>query len=284
MSNLAIMGFCVLMYVMLLAHGLPGSVLKAAILTKENPLGLIGYQFVHAGFWHLAANMLYLWVFGNAVCEKIGNLAYAGTFLLTGVVAGGIHLIMDGGAAVGASGAINGIVGIYLVLYPTNRVNCFYLWFLRAGTFDIAGYWLILFWFIVDAWQAIGGAANGIAYWAHVGGFLAGLGIGVVCLVSGVAQMARYDNPTLLEYMTGRKSRRSRAASAPRADAMSELARSMVARVSAATLPPPGSLTKDVKITCPHCARNLSVPAGMLKQPLNCPVCGGAISVETGNR
>lgn len=281
-SNLAFMGGCILAFIVLLTGGFSLPVLEAMVLSGWNPVGLIGHQFIHAGFWHLLFNMLYLWVFGNAVCEKIGNLAYAGTFLLTGVVAGAIHTIMDGNPAVGASGAINGIVGLYLVLYPINRVSCFY-WFFRPGTFDISGYWIITFWFIVDAWHAFSGAATGIAYWAHVGGFLSGFGLGIILLKTGVVKMARHDNPTLLDYISKRKPQ-GRSGTGPRGatrpDAMSERARNLVSRPAPETAPVPGTGTADVNLDCPHCSQNLDVPAAMMGQAFACPTCGGTIVLK----
>ncbi len=255
--------------------------LEAMVLTGWNPIGLIGHQFIHAGFFHLLFNMLYLWVFGNAVCEKIGNLAYTGTFLLAGVAAGGIHNVLDGNPAVGASGAINGIVGLYLVLYPINRINCFY-WFFRPGTFDISGYWLIIFWFLVDAWHAFSGAETGVAYWAHVGGFLSGFGMGFLFLKTGIAKMARYDNPTLFDYMSKRKPQGGsiiELRGAARPDAMSELARSMLTRPAPKAAPVPAPAA-DINLDCPHCSQNLDAPAAMIGQVFACPTGGGMIKLE----
>jgi membrane associated rhomboid family serine protease len=281
-SNLAIMGGCIVSFIVLLANGFSAPVLDAMILTGWNPVGLIGHQFIHAGFMHLLFNMLYLWVFGNAVCEKIGNLAFAGTFLLAGVAAGGIHIILDGDPAVGASGAINGIVGLYLVLYPINRINCFF-WFFRPGTFDISGYWIIIFWFIVDAWNAFTGADNGIAYWAHVGGFLSGFGMGILFLKTGVARMARYDNPTLLDYMSRRHPQdgfKTAAKGAMRAPARPELAGSRASRPAPQTAPVPNLAAQDLNLDCPHCSQNLDVPVSVIGQAFACPACGGAIELE----
>ncbi len=281
-SNLAIMGGCIVSFIVLLTDGFSRPVLEAMVLSGWNPIGLIGHQFIHAGLWHLLFNMLYLWVFGNAVCEKIGNLAYAGTFLLAGVTAGGIHNVMDGRPAVGASGAINGIVGLYLVLHPINRINCFY-WFLRPGTFDISGFWIIIFWFLVDAWQAFTGAETGIAYWAHVGGFVSGLGLGTLFVITGVAKMAPYDNPTLLDLMSNRKLQgRSgielRGAPA-RPGFRSELAGGTVTR-PAPVVAPVAVPAADVNLDCPHCTQNLDVPAVMIGEEFVCPACGREILLE----
>ncbi len=137
LGNIAIIVACVAMYVGIEADAIPIALLNAMVLEGWNPMGLLGYQFLHAGFGHLFFNMLFLWVFGNAVCETMGSLRYCALFLATGVLAGVIHNLFDGLPAVGASGALNGIMGVYLVLYPINKVDCFYWVYIRAGTFQI---------------------------------------------------------------------------------------------------------------------------------------------------
>ena len=226
------------------------------VLHGWSPLGLVGHVFLHAGFFHLFFNMLYLWVFGNAVCEKIGSLRHLAVFLLCGVIAGAIHNVLDGTPAIGASGALNGLIGFYLVLYPVNRVHCFY-WVLRPGSVSLSGFWLILFWFVVDAWCAFSGTRNGIAYWAHVGGFLTGFWLAVLFLKVGWARMASYDNPTLVDVL------RPHPKPPPRS------------RPAAAVEP-----ACDFNLDCPHCGRNLDVPAAVAARPFACPVCGGAISLR----
>lgn len=317
-GNIAIIGACVICAAALFAGCFPDGLLKLMVLSGWNPAGLIGHQFLHAGILHLAFNMLYLWVFGNAVCEKVGNLVYVGMFLLCGVVAGAVHNLMAGGTAVGASGAINGVIGFYLVLHPINRVNCFY-WFFRPGTFAVSGYWLILFWFAVDAWHALAGSETGIAYWAHVGGLLCGLGLGVVALKTGLARMADYDNPTLLDCLAGRKPtplfssrqgtrmellRQAEGSSVAPLDLRSggrvtrqpHGAAGPVMRSDEATAPPrpvplsaapvsslapaPAGLATDINMDCPHCAQNLALPAEMIGTTFTCPTCARQIRLE----
>jgi membrane associated rhomboid family serine protease len=272
-SNLAIMGLCIVAFLLMLSGHYPPALFNAMILRGWNPIGLIGYQFLHGGFLHIALNMLYLWVFGNAVCEKVGNWVYATIFLMAGVVAGAVHNIMAGGASVGASGSINGILGLYLVLYPINRIYCFY-WFFRVGTFAISGYWLILFWFVVDAWQAISGAETGIAYWAHVGGFLFGFGMGFVFLKLGIAKMApRYDNPTLLDYMRKRTGHDSDLHELRTDPELQRSASGPTDRVSSS------SLSTTIELACPHCSQHLEVPPDIVGTIFACSVCGGDIEL-----
>jgi len=151
--------------------------LEPFILTDWSASGLIGHIFLHGGVMHLVGNMIFLWVFGNAVCGKVGNVAYPFVFLGLGVFAGAMHLLFKGGAAVGASGAINGVVGMFLVWFPLNTISMLYfvwlLFIIRVGTFELSSYWLILLWLAFDI---LGASLDlpSVAYWAHLGGFAAG--------------------------------------------------------------------------------------------------------------
>ncbi len=203
-ANLVILALLLICYALERAL-MPGHMKYVAllVLAKGNPIGLFGYSFLHGGILHLAGNMLFLWVFGNAVCVRVGNLAYAFIFLALGAVAGMTHLSLNGGPAIGASGAINGIVGMFLVWFPTNNISVFYTWFVRMGTFQIRSYWMILFWLIFDIAGAVFGW-SGVAYWAHVGGFAAGFGLAVFLLEFGHVRLEP-DEKSLLQLLGPRK-------------------------------------------------------------------------------
>lgn len=151
------------------------------VLDGWSPVGMVGYLLLHAGPIHLIGNMLFLWIFGNAVCAKIGNGPYLAAYVGLGVVAGVIHMLFSGHPVIGASGAINGIVGMYLMLYPLNDISCFYLILFKPGVFSISSYWMILFWLAFDILGiAIGGGMT--AYWAHIGGFAGGIALAALAL------------------------------------------------------------------------------------------------------
>ena len=154
--------------------------------------GLVGHMFAHAGIIHLAGNMMFLWIFGNAVCSKVGNGWYIPVYLGLGLVAATTHVMFDGGLAIGASGAVNGIVGMFLVWYPLNNVSMFYWVFFRLGTFRVSSMWVIALWFVFDIWGALRGS-GGVAYWAHVGGFMAGFLLALWLLMSGKVHMTRTE-------------------------------------------------------------------------------------------
>ncbi len=171
------------------------------------PWQLIGHQLIHADWMHLAGNMLVLWVFGNAVNAKLGNLLYIPVYFGLGGAAGLGWLAFDGGfAALGASGAIMGVVGMYLIYFPRNNVRVFWViyagYFFRCGLTEMSSYWLILAYIAFDLWGAAVGGGS-VAYSAHLGG--AGLGIvtGAAFLAAGFVRTS--DTEQNLLQMVGLK-------------------------------------------------------------------------------
>jgi membrane associated rhomboid family serine protease len=179
---------------------MPEEVVAPMVLTDLSPVGLLGYQFLHFGFLHLFGNMLLLWVFGNAVCGVINSLAYVGIYLALGIAAGATHLLLDGAPAVGASGSLCGIMGLYLAIYPRNDVYCFWWFMIRAGTFNISGWLLIAFWFAADLLGAFSDS-GGVAHWAHIGGTVTGFVTGILLLHFRLIDIFDYDNPTVLDLL-----------------------------------------------------------------------------------
>ncbi|MHC4570747.1 MAG: rhomboid family intramembrane serine protease [Planctomycetota bacterium] len=162
--------------------------------------GLFGHMWLHGGLFHLIGNLIFLWLFGNAVCSKIGSVFYLPVYVVLGLVAAVSHLIFIGGPMIGASGAINGIVGMYLVFFPENSISCFFVLFFHPVSFSISGYWMILLWFAFDIWGAVSGG-QGVAYFAHIGGFAAGFGLAVLMLKAKWVEMER-DEKSLLQMLS----------------------------------------------------------------------------------
>lgn len=200
-ANWIIIGACAVVFIVGL---LPGSLTNNLVLDGLNPIGLIGHLFLHGSLIHLIGNMIFLWVFGNAICSNTNNIIYPILYLGVGISAAFIHLVFDGSPAIGASGAINGITGIVLAVYPTNRVRLIWFAIIRAGT-TVARAWIIItVWLLFDIiWLIIG--AEGVAYWAHIGGLAAGVVIGLLCLQKGWILTTDADNKTLLEIIKGTK-------------------------------------------------------------------------------
>lgn len=173
-SNLLIIAFNIFMFVAVWS----GVASFDSFILDGAGFGLVSYGFMHAGFFHLLGNMFYLWIFGNAICFCVGSATYPPIFLLLIVLSGIAHLVFDGAPAIGASGAVNGVIGIYLYLYPRSNIRCMWtLIWVWGEKFTVRAYWLIGFWFLKDLYGAINSDAP-IAYAAHIGGLLAGLLIG----------------------------------------------------------------------------------------------------------
>lgn len=139
-------------------------------------------MFLHGSWLHLIANMWFLWLFGNNIEDSMGHLRYAAFYVLVGVAAIGAHIFTAQSSlvpTVGASGAISGIMGAYLLLYPKVRVQTliFLLIFIRIVAIPA---WLVLmYWFAIQVFSGtltpIDERSGGVAFWAHVGGFVAGV-------------------------------------------------------------------------------------------------------------
>lgn len=167
--------------------------------------GLFVHIWLHGGLMHVIGNLLFLWVFGNSVCAKIGNILYLPIYIFTGLCAAASYLLFSGTMPMlGASGAINGIVGMYLVFFPTNEITCFWSWSLFYWRqFDAPSYVMILLWFAFDILGAFIGRGN-VAYFAHIGGFAAGFAIAIAMLKTNFIKMERYEI-SLLQMLEERK-------------------------------------------------------------------------------
>jgi membrane associated rhomboid family serine protease len=148
-------------------------------------LDLLAAMFLHAGFMHLAGNMLFLWIFGDNVEDRLGHLGYLCAYLGTGVIATLSFAVMDSTSMlplVGASGAISGVLGMYLLWFPRNRVKVFiWLWYFFADVVLIRAVWVLGFYLIVqNLFPALSGAPSSVAYVAHIGGFVAGMAVAAV--------------------------------------------------------------------------------------------------------
>jgi membrane associated rhomboid family serine protease len=158
-----------------------GVSLPAELVRVPAVLTLVTSMFLHGGFMHLAGNMLYLWVFGNNIEDVCGHFRFVLFYLLCGLVAAFAQGLLNPASEVpmiGASGAISGVLGAYLLLFPHARVHVLVPLFLVFFTTVRAG-WLLGFWFVFQLLSGLNAssAGGGVAFWAHVGGFIAGLGL-----------------------------------------------------------------------------------------------------------
>ncbi len=135
---------------------------------------LITYQFLHGGFWHLLGNMVYLWIFGSSIEDALGHMRYLVFYLVGGVLAGLLHVVTDLGAEIpmiGASGSIAAVLGAYLVLYPRRNILILIWFFFFVQTIRVPAILALGIWFFMQ----ILGSGDGVAWMAHIGGFVMGL-------------------------------------------------------------------------------------------------------------
>jgi membrane associated rhomboid family serine protease len=179
----------------------PGELTRQAALGTAVPLGPnmacvvddwalntwtpITSMFLHGGWGHLLGNLLFFWVFGNNIEDSMGRIRFLVFYLLCGVIAAGTHVMLEPASpvpTVGASGAISGVLGAYLVLYPRVRVRMLFWFLLFIRVIPVPAWAVLLWWFL---WQVVAGlpqlmtvnreVSGGVAVWAHIGGFVAGV-------------------------------------------------------------------------------------------------------------
>lgn len=163
----------------------------------------ITYQFLHGDLWHFAGNMLFLYVFGPNVEDRFGRWWFLLYYLVGGVIAGGVHMLVDGTRVLGASGSIAGVTGAYLVLFPRTRIRAF-LFFFLIMPIVIPAPWLIGFAIFRDIAMRSVGSGN-VATAAHLGGYAYGIGVSFALLAAGLLSREPYDLLTLFRQARRRR-------------------------------------------------------------------------------
>lgn len=146
-------------------------------------VSLLSSIFLHGGIMHLGGNMLFLWIFGDNIELKFGKIKYLGIYLVWGICAGLIHILGDTNSvipAIGASGAISGVLGAYLVIFPRAKIQTVMIMGFFMRMMHIQAKWFLPFWLVFQNLLPffVGGfgiAGDGVAYLAHIGGFAVGL-------------------------------------------------------------------------------------------------------------
>ncbi len=150
------------------------------ITDSSSWLSVISHMFLHGGWMHIIGNMWFLWIFGNNVEDSMGHMRFIAFYLLCGLAAAGLQILSNPASIipmVGASGAIGGVMGAYVLLYPRVTVQMlvvlgFYVTTIAVPAFWMLGYWLLLQ--IIGGISSFGRTEGGVAFWAHIGGFIAG--------------------------------------------------------------------------------------------------------------
>ena len=154
-----------------------------ALVTAEGTYStLITSTFLHGGWMHLAGNMLFLWIFGDNMEEEFGHIGYLLFYLACGLAASGAQLVsapLSQVPTVGASGAIAGVMGGYLLLFPKAKIDIFIFLVFIIRIISVPAWIMLGLWFIFQLFGGAGSSADdgGVAYWAHAGGFVAGLAL-----------------------------------------------------------------------------------------------------------
>ncbi len=170
-----------------LTSGMPfeGLPTNTGLVNLETPVHTVftifTSMFIHGGFMHLAGNMMFLWVFGDNIEDRLGHVKYLVFYLVAGVAATLAQWMIDTGSQVpliGASGAISGVLGAYLIIYPNNKIKALIIFYLITVV-EMRAMWLLGAWFV---WQLIQGSMSlglsgtvSVAFFAHIGGFMAGM-------------------------------------------------------------------------------------------------------------
>ncbi len=162
------------------------------------PLTLLTSMFVHGDLFHLGGNMLYLWVFADNVEDAMGSARFVVFYLLCGLTAAGAQVVLMPASPVpmvGASGAIAGVLGAYMILFPTARVLTLVILVIFIRVMYLPSVLLLGIWFLIQLWSASSGGNAGVAWYAHIGGFAAGL-----LLVGVLANRGRGRPPRVETY------------------------------------------------------------------------------------
>jgi membrane associated rhomboid family serine protease len=154
--------------------------LSAHFTLGQQVFSLFSFMFVHGGFWHLLGNMWSLYIFGDNVEDRMGPFRYLAFYVLCGWTSGLSHMIVNWQSpvpTVGASGAIAGVMGAYVLLYPRSKILTFIPIFIIPYFFSVPAYVFIGIWFLLQFINAAATSAHGsgVAWWAHIGGFAFGI-------------------------------------------------------------------------------------------------------------
>jgi membrane associated rhomboid family serine protease len=170
---------------MVASLGVVPSAITGAVNGPVSPIApeytLVTSMFLHGGFFHLGGNMVFLWVFGNNIEDATGHLRFLLFYLLSGAAAAGAHVWLHPDSRVpmiGASGAVSGVLGGYFLLYPRARIMTlvvfgFFIQMVMLPAAVFLGFWFLLQAF--SAWASAAGRSGGVAWFAHLGGFLFGM-------------------------------------------------------------------------------------------------------------
>lgn len=158
---------------------------NAMLTLSDRYFPILSSMFMHGGFMHIIGNMYFLFIFGDNVEDKLGHVRYLFVYLFFGVAAAVSQILMFPDSVmpmVGASGAVAGVMGAYLVFFPQAKVKTLIIIIIFITIAEIPAFIFLLLWFFFQFLNGAGGGAGHVAWWAHIGGFIAGLGYAIYYL------------------------------------------------------------------------------------------------------
>ena len=192
MVNLSLIGLNVLVYIITRSAG--DEAVAPYLLDPVRPAvwQFVTYQFLHANAWHLLGNLLFLYLFGNGVEDRLGRLGYVAFYLAGGVAAGLGHCLSTDLRVLGASGSVSAVTGLFLVLLPRTRVTFVY-WYFIIGELEVSSMFVILFQIAQNLFFQLIDMGGSVAYVAHLSGYGWGIATGFALLGLGLIERSPYD-------------------------------------------------------------------------------------------
>lgn len=160
----------------------------------QEPWRLVTYAFLHdmRSMWHLAGNLMFLWVFGPNVEDRFGRLGYLVFYLLSAAAAGATHIVFSNGPALGASGAVAAVTGAYLVLFPRTQIRVLFIFFL-IGIIHMSALWFVSIQILLNILKPLFRSNDSVAYAAHLGGYTFGITVALLLLVFKILPSETFD-------------------------------------------------------------------------------------------
>ncbi|MCC5827882.1 MAG: rhomboid family intramembrane serine protease [Phycisphaeraceae bacterium] len=173
--------------------------------TEPRWFQFITYQFLHGGYFHLFGNMVFLFVFGCSLEDRLGRIGYLTFYLAGGVMAGVGHMLTSNSPVLGASGSIAAVTGAYLVLFPLSKITIFYWFVFLIGVMEISSILLICYQIIQNILFSILPGTGNVAYVAHLAGYGFGFFVAMMLLRFGILARERYDLKSLMDHRRRRR-------------------------------------------------------------------------------
>ncbi|MDP7006501.1 MAG: rhomboid family intramembrane serine protease [Phycisphaerales bacterium] len=177
--------------------------------THFHIFSLITYQFLHASWWHILGNMIFLLPFGKAVEDRMGHIGFASFYLLCGAIGGGLQILISNGSVVGASGSVCAVTAAFIVLAPKTKINVLFIFFI-IGIYKIPSMLFVMFFILFDTFSLLSSYAGAntapTAWFTHLGGYASGFAITFTLLSLKLIKSTQFDLTEMLSQSNRRRS------------------------------------------------------------------------------